>query len=124
MTNSFSKHSKLCGKERIAALYKSGNRFTSWPLRVTWQKMPDFSPSTGEPEGASQILIWAPKSLFKHAVDRNRLRRLMREAYRLNQGILTSNFLIAFNYMDKEVRSYAVIEKAVIKALKRIKTNE
>ena len=116
MTNSFPKHSKLCGKERIAALYKSGNRFTSWPLRVTWQKMPDFSPS--------QILIWAPKSLFKHAVDRNRLRRLMREAYRLNQGILTSNFLIAFNYMDKEVRSYAVIEKAVIKALKRIKTNE
>lgn len=120
MTNSFPKHSKLCGKERIAALYKSGNRFTSWPLRVTWQKMPDFSPSTGEPEGASQILIWAPKSLFKHAVDRNRLRRLMREAYRLNQGVLTSNFLIAFNYMDKEVRSYAVIEKAVIKALKRI----
>jgi ribonuclease P protein component len=120
MTNSFPKHSKLCGKERIAALYKSGNRFTSWPLRVTWQKIPDLSPSTGEPEGASQILIWAPKSLFKHAVDRNRLRRLMREAYRLNQGILTSNFLIAFNYMDKEVRSYAVIEKAVIKALKRI----
>ena len=124
MTNSFPKHSKLCVKERIAALYKSGNRFTSWPLRVTWQKIPDLSPSTGEPEGASQILIWAPKSLFKHAVDRNRLRRLMREAYRLNQGILTSNFLIAFNYMDKEVRSYAVIEKAVIKALKRIKTNE
>ena len=124
MTNSFPKHSKLCGKERIAALYKSGNRFTSWPLRVTSQKIPDLSPSTGEPEGASQILIWAPKSLFKHAVDRNRLRRLMREAYRLNQGILTSNFLIAFNYMDKEVRSYAVIEKAVIKALKRIKTNE
>ena len=120
MANSFPKHSKLCGKERIAALYKSGNRFTSWPLRVTWQKIPDLSPSTGEPEGASQILIWAPKSLFKHAVDRNRLRRLMREAYRLNQGILTSNFLIAFNYMDKEVRSYAVIEKAVIKALKRI----
>ena len=134
MANSFPKHSKLCGKERIAALYKSGNRFTSWPLRVTWQKIPDLSPSTGEPEGASQILLWAPKSLFKHAVDRNRLRRLMREAYRLNQGILTSpspewrsggvSYLIAFNYMDKEVRSYAVIEKAVIKALKRIKTNE
>ena len=58
----------------------------------------------------------------------------MREAYRLNQGILTSSslegrsggvsYLIAFNYIDKEVRSYAVIEKAVIKALKRIKTNE
>ena len=76
----------------------------------------------------NQILVWAPKSLFKHAVDRNRLRRLMREAYRLNQDILTSNsanglisnFQIAFNYIDKEIQPYAVVEKAVIKALKKI----
>ncbi len=130
MTNSFPKHSRLCGQERINSLYKSGNRFTSWPLRVTWQRLPDLSPSTGEPEGASQILVWAPKSLFKHAVDRNRLRRLMREAYRLNQGILTSSslegrsggvsYLIAFNYIDKEKQTFAVIEKAVCKALKKI----
>ena len=119
------KHSKLCGQERITALYKSGHRFVAWPLRVTWMPAED-----------TQILVWAPKSLFKHAVDRNHLRRLMREAYRLNQHLLQAqpvlqrsdptgeagqrSYLIAFNYIDKERQPYAVIEKAVCKALKKI----
>ena len=95
---------------RIAQLYKDGERFTAWPLRVTY--MPT--------EGETQVLVWAPKSLFKHAVKRNRIRRLMREAYRLNQGMLDGNFLIAFNYIDKEEQPYAVIEKAVCTALRKI----
>ena len=75
----------------------------------------------------NEVLVWAPKSLFKRAVKRNRLRRLIREAYRLNQGILQAEpgmqqgYMIAFNYMDKEEQAYRTIEKAVSKALKRIK---
>ena len=111
MPNTFPKHNKLCGQERIAALYKHGKRFTAWPLRVTYMPV----------EEATQVLVWAPKSLFKHAVQRNHLRRLMREAYRLNQDILgEQHYEIAFNYMDKEVQPYAVIEKAVCKALNKI----
>ena len=109
--NEFPKHSKLCGQERIAALYKQGKRFVAWPLRVTYQPT----------EESTQVLVWAPKSLFKRAVKRNHLRRLMREAYRLNQNLLDEqHFLIAFNYMDKEEQPFAVIEKAVCKALKKI----
>lgn len=112
MLNTFPKHSRLCGQERIAQLYKDGQRFTSWPLRVTWQ--PSLADDT-------QVLVWAPKSLFKRAVKRNHLRRLMREAYRLNQDLLgEKHFLIAFNYMDKEEQPFAVIEKAVCKSLKKI----
>lgn len=96
---------------RVAQLYKEGKRFTAWPLRVTY--MPT--------EKETQTLVWAPKALFKRAVKRNHLRRLMREAYRLNQELLGErHYLIAFNYMDKEEQSFAVIEKAICKALKKI----
>jgi len=114
MGNGLPKSSRLCGQTRIAQLYKEGKRFTAWPLRVS------YMPVTDTPSPVTQILVWAPKSLFKRAVKRNHLRRLMREAYRLNQGLLEGNYLIAFNYMDKEEQTYAVIEKAICKALKKI----
>jgi len=92
-------------------LYKEGQRFTAWPLRVTYQPTEDDT----------QVLVWAPKSLFKRAVKRNHLRRLMREAYRLNQQMLgDKHYLIAFNYIDKEEQPYATIERAICKALKKI----
>lgn len=107
----FPKQNRLCGQMRITQLYKEGKRFVAWPLRVTY--MPT--------ENDTQVLVWAPKSLFKRAVKRNHLRRLMREAYRLNQDLSgDKHYLIAFNYMDKEEQPYAVIEKAVCKSLRKI----
>ena len=114
--NRFPKDNKLCGQLRIAQLYKEGQRFTAWPLRVTFQAV-----NIQKSDVSNQILVWALKSLFKKAVQRNHLRRLMREAYRLHQDLLgEKHYLIAFNYMDKEELSFAVIEKAVCKALKKI----
>ena len=109
----FPKHKHLCGQQRIDELYKSGKRFVSWPVRVTYKPLK-------EEKADSLVLVWAPKSLFKKAVDRNHLRRLMREAYRLNQEMIQQPYMIAFNYMDKEVQPFSVIEKAVRKALKKI----
>ena len=122
MLYSFPKHNRLCGQNRIAQLYRDGKRVVVWPLRVTYMPLPEELASSH-----NEVLVWAPKSLFKRAVKRNRLRRLIREAYRLNQGILQAEpgmqqgYMIAFNYMDKEEQAYRTIEKAVSKALKRIK---
>ena len=74
-------------------------------------------------EDATQVLVWAPKSLFKKAVDRNHLRRLMREAYRLNKDIIEGediHYQLAFNYIDKEKQDYRLIDKAIRKALNRL----
>ncbi|MBR2935782.1 MAG: ribonuclease P protein component [Paludibacteraceae bacterium] len=114
MNATFPKSEKLCGDLTIDRLYKEGKRFVAWPLRVS------YLPADQAP---TQVLIWAPKSLFKRAVDRNHLRRQMREAYRLNKQILLNAdqyYLIAFNYMDKQKQPYSLIDKAMRKALKRI----
>lgn len=114
MGGTFPKSEKLCGEQAVDHLYKNGKRFVVWPLRVTYLLV-DQAPT--------QVLIWAPKSLFKHAVDRNRLRRQMREAYRLNKYVLEETgkyFQIAFNYIDKEKQDYRLIDKAIRKALNRL----
>lgn len=113
MNHTFPKSEKLCGQITIDHLYRHGKRFVAWPMRVTYLPAEDHS----------QVLIWAPKALFKRAVHRNHLRRLMREAYRINKDILVEcngHFQIAFNYVDKEQQPYVVIEKAMRKALKKI----
>ena len=117
MRATFPKSEKLCGQLSIDHLYKTGKRFVVWPLRVTY--MPIANPP-------SQILVWAPKSLFKHAIDRNRLRRQMREAYRLNKHMLLDsgkNYQIAINYIEKQPVAYALIDKAMRKAMNRMIQN-
>lgn len=110
----FPKAEKLCGQTRIDHLYHTGKRLVVWPLRITYLPID---------EKPTEVLIWAPKSLFKHAVDRNRLRRRMREAYRLNKQVIEiadKHYLIGINYIDRQTQDYRVIEKAMRKVLTRL----
>ncbi len=114
MNTTFPKTEKLCGSITIDNFYKSGKRFVAWPMRITYMLVD---------QPVNQVLIWAPKSLFKRAVDRNKLRRQMREAYRLNKALLVDSgrtYMIAFNYIDKQMQPYTLIDKAVKKALNKI----
>lgn len=76
---SFSKDEILRRKKRIDQLFKEGSSFFVHPCKVFWLLT---SLDTGKP---AQVMFIAGKKNFRHAVDRNRVRRHIREAYRLQK---------------------------------------
>lgn len=122
----FPKKERLCGQIRINRLYESGQHFTVYPLRITYDisaQRQDAAPTSRHPE----VLVWASKRYFKHAVVRNRLKRQMREAYRLHSQPLKEaceqkniHMQIAINYIAKEILPYQAIEHATEKAIVKI----
>ncbi len=118
---SFPKEEHLCRKKLIEELFsKQGSSFGVYPLRIVW--IPRVSPSAAPP----QVLISVSKRTFKRAVDRNRLKRLIREAYRLNKYRLVEQpgghavALLGIIFTGKEKSPLALVEKKLISALHRL----
>lgn len=120
-TNSFPKSEHLCGEKRIAELYTKGEAFIAYPIRVVFKIAPK------EDEIAARAMMSVPKKRFKRAVKRNRLKRSLREAYRLNKQELITllekselKIDIAFNYVSDEEMDYIAIEKKMKLALSKL----
>ena len=78
------KTERLCSKKLIERLFSGGNNsFPAYPLRVVYMWI-----SSEEGTADVSMMISVPKKRFKHAVKRNRVKRQVREAYRLNKHIL------------------------------------
>jgi len=119
--NSFPKSEHLCGEIRITELFTKGEAFMAYPLRVVYIVQPK---TDDEPVS---VLVSVPKKRFKRAVKRNKLKRLMREAYRLNKQMLTELILdkgkqihIAFNYVSNDELDFTTIEKKMKQALNKL----
>ncbi|WP_242929397.1 ribonuclease P protein component [Pontibacter vulgaris] len=116
----FSKEERLCSKRLIALLFSKGSSFNLYPLRFVL-----YTPPGEEPlPGSTQVLISVSKRYFKRATDRNRLKRQIREAYRLNKHFLLQNQaqaprLLAILYIGKEKKTYDTIQKKLIYGLER-----
>ncbi|NLC50623.1 MAG: ribonuclease P protein component [Bacteroidales bacterium] len=116
----FAKEERVTGAKRVDAIFASGKSFISYPLRVVYLQHEQ------SPIPSCSILISVPKKRMKKAVHRNRVKRLVREAYRLNKklthdiDISEQSLDIAFIYVKDTASTYAEIEKAMLKALKQI----
>jgi ribonuclease P protein component len=117
----FHKEERLCSQKVIGELFTSGESFLSYPLKVVFLKveLSQIYPA--------QAAFTVSKRNFKQAVKRNILKRRMRESYRLNkpgfyEELNSKNLRIAlmFVYVGKEISEYAIIEKGMISAFKKL----
>lgn len=118
--NTFSKEEKLCSTKSIEALFSGGESFIAYPLRVVYR----ISSESETENQLASVLISVSKKKFKRAVKRNRVKRLIREAYRLNKipfiSILNKEHIhidIAFLYLKDELPTYIDIEKSILKTI-------
>lgn len=118
LSKTFGKSEKLCHQKDIDELFKKGTSFVSYPLRVIYLK----KSNKADIDKIIKVLISVPKRNFKRANKRNRIKRLIRETYRLNAGELKSSVTsesidVAFLFLAKEMPTYVEVEKGMNKAL-------
>lgn len=119
----FPKQEHLCSESQITELFLTGESFISYPVRVVWLAFPALEASS------IRVVMSVPKKKLKHAVDRNRIKRLLREAYRLNKQELWNQAIskqlslnIAFIWIPNEVLLYPKVEKKMKDALNKLAT--
>lgn len=108
MSFSLKKHEILRSKNNIKELFDNGSSFFLYPFKVYFLSNSSLN--------TNQVLFSVPKKYFKKAVDRNLIRRRMREVYRLNKSTLVTDlekslsFSIALIYISKLKLPYEDIE--------------
>lgn len=123
------KKERLKSRKLIGRLYTEGNSVKAFPLRMVYLQTEHRS------DFAAQVGVSVPKRNFKKAPDRNRLKRLMRETYRLQKGIVYDHLdkphIFMISYLGKEEWKYedlyVKMEKLLtlfMKEVKNIKNDE
>ncbi len=117
----FKKENKIKSRLEIESLYENGSKLTAFPIKLIYLL---------EPESGSKLksAFAVPKRSFKLAVNRNKIKRRMREAFRLNKGIIEDKFedrlLLMFVVQGSESPSFQEIQDKIILLLQRLKERE
>lgn len=109
------KEERLKSKKLIENLYVEGQTLKVFPLRMVYLQTQHTS------NFPAQVGVSVPKRNFKRAVDRNRIKRLLRESYRLQKNTVYSTintpYVFMISYLAKDEWKYADIEQKMKKLL-------
>lgn len=117
---SFSKSERLSSEILIKELFSKGSYFYLYPFKIFFLE---------KEKSKNQVLITVPKRSFRRAVDRNFLKRRIREAYRLNKSLYLYtplsgiNYSLGIIYTAKDKLAFDIIEKKLILVFKRLAKN-
>lgn len=120
----FPARERLKSKKQIDELFLKGESFFLYPFSVKYLMQSNADCNH------HQLLVSVSKKKFKKAVDRNKIKRRIKEAYRLNkveflsQGGEKRYFLIAYIYIAKEIHDYRFIESKLIESLERLNSKQ
>lgn len=118
MRNTFRREEKLKKKKLITELFTTGKSISVFPLKLVYLEMDHDS------DYKIQAGVSVSKRNFKKAVDRIRIKRLMRETYRKNKYLIynsedTKKHIFMFIYQGKKEESYHILEERMIKLIDR-----
>lgn len=116
MSFRFPKKEKLKSRKLIELLFAEGRAITRFPLRLLYLE-------TELPKDTQvQATVTVSRKAFRNAVARNRVKRLMRESYRLNKALvfnnIEGNFAFLFLYLGKEMPTFKEVERSMQSLLK------
>ncbi len=111
----FTKEERLNKRKDIQELFDKGSSFYLYPFKVFWSPQHESS--------INQVLVSVSVRNFKKAVDRNLLKRRMRESYRLNKLKLSGKPIkAAFIFTAKQIIPFKELEGKMILALGKLDT--
>ena len=116
----FSKQERICKRDDFHELLAKGQVIYCYPFRCVyvWRDAVSFS---------ARIGISVSRKRFKHAVDRNRVKRLIRENYRLEKNLLYQHYAdcnqsldILIIYTETKIPSFLLFQKSFIKLINKL----
>lgn len=120
----FGKLEKLKSRKLVEELFARGNSIHVFPIRVFYK----FLPLPEDDRVFIEVGVSVSKRNFKKAVDRNRIKRLLREAYRLQKQELIrvlkeqgKKGFVFFVYTDQQIPQYLIVFNTMTKCLEVLK---
>ena len=116
MNNHHNKFSSLSDKDEIALLFNKGKSINIYPIKIIWL-------NRISKEKGTKLLISVPKKAIKKAVERNKIKRQLKEIY-LNKYTLEKNYNLGIIYIADKKQPFNILENILIRIFNELSNSQ